>query len=293
MTKYLIVGGDSLIGAHLARRLAGTGTVVSTTRRPGSPGQVFLDLMTGDTDAACATKADVAFVCAAMTNIKSCEADPLASSRINVTETVKLVERLVGEGCFVVFLSSNTVFDGDTPFPDEDAPYSPTTEYGRQKRAAEEQILGLGKDAKRVAIVRLSKVVAPESGMAADFMRRLRDGSPCPAFTDLFLCPASLAYVGAGLMAVAAARIPGVFHLSGTDEMSYTQFALHLAGRIGADPGLVVPGTSSEAGVSVLFRPVHPALGMARTSRLLGLAPEQLDHMMNELESGLHQHAKH
>ena len=291
MTKYLIAGGDSLIGTHLARRLAGKSVVASTTRRTGHPERIFLDLMTGDTDAACTTKSDVAFVCAAMTSIRSCEADPLTSRKINVTETARLVERLVGEGCFVVFLSSNTVFDGNTPFPDEDAPCSPTTEYGRQKREAEEQILG--KASERVAIVRLSKVVAPESGIAADFMRRLRDGSPCPAFTDLFLCPASLAYVGAGLVAVAAARIPGVFHLSGTDEMSYTQFALHLAGRIGADPGLVVPGTSSEAGVSVLFRPVHPALGMARTSRLLGLAPEQLDHMMNELESGLHQHAKH
>jgi dTDP-4-dehydrorhamnose reductase len=241
--------------------------------------------MTGDTDAACATKADVAFVCAAMTNIQSCEADPLASRKINVTETVRLVERLVGEGSFVVFLSSNTVFDGQTPFPDEDAPCSPTTEYGRQKRVAEEQILGESGSRERVAVVRLSKVVAPANGMTADFLRRLRQGVPCPAFADLFLCPASLAYVGAGLAVVAAARSPGIFHLSGADEMSYAGFARHLAGRVGADPALVVPGNSAEAGASVLFRPDHPALGMARTRRLPGLVPEQTEQMLNALES--------
>ncbi len=282
-SKYLIVGGDSLIGSHLEGILAGRGEVASTTRRPDRPDRIYLDLTTGCTDAAMAAGADIAFICASVTGMQACEADPAGSRRINVTETVRLVRRLAGEGCFIVLLSSNTVFDGRSPFPDEDAAWSPTTEYGRQKCAAEEHVLGDEGIRERAAVVRLSKVVAPGSGIAAEFLRRLRQASPSPAFDDLFLCPASLAYVGAGLAAVAAARSPGVFHLSGADEMSYAEFARRLAGRVGADPALVVPGTSIEAGVSVLFRPVHPALGMARTHRLLGLAPEQMDQTLNAL----------
>jgi dTDP-4-dehydrorhamnose reductase len=285
MTKYLIVGGDSLIGRHLEGILAGRGEVVSTTRRADIPGRLFLDLATGAADGAFSANADVALICASVTRMQDCETDPDGTRRINVTETVRLVRRLAGEGCFVVFLSSNTVFDGRSPFPDEDAAHSPTTEYGRQKSAAEVQMLGDLESRERVAVVRLSKVVTPANGMAVDFLRRLRQGTPCPAFADLLLCPVSLAYVGAGLSAVAAARRPGVFHLSGADEMSYAGFARHLAGRIGADPALVVPGNSAAAGVSVLFRPDHPALGMERTQSLLGLVPEQTEQMLNALES--------
>lgn len=283
MTKYLIVGGDSLIGAHLENILTGRGEVVSTTRRPDRPGRAFVDLATGRADAALAAGAEVAFICASVTRMQACETDPDGSRRINVTETVRLVSRLAGEGCFVVFLSSNTVFDGRSPFPVEDSVRSPTTEYGRQKCAAEEQILGVSGSRERVAVVRLSKVVAAANGMTADFLRRLRQGEPCPAFDDLLLCPASLAYVGAGLAVVAAARSPGIFHLSGAEEMSYAAFARHLARRIGADPALVVPGQSGDAGVNALFRPDHPALGMARTRRLLRLVPEQTEQMMNAL----------
>lgn len=292
MTRYLIVGGDGLIGAQLERVLAGQGTVVVSTRRHPHSGKVIVDLMSGDFDSACAVGADVAFICAAMTNIQTCETDPLISTKINVTETLRLVKRLAGEGCFVVFLSSNTVFDGQLPFPDEDAPYSPTTEYGRQKLAVEQQIRDLPELAERVAIVRLSKVLSSESGMAGEFLRCLRAGEPCHAFEDLLLCPVSLAYVCAGLVAIASVRKPGVFHLTGEEEMSYAQFCSHLASHLGASPGLVVPRCSSEANVNVLFRPNHPALGMARTSQLLRLVPESMDNLMNELLSGSHQHEK-
>ncbi len=283
MTRYLIVGGDSLIGARLARMLQGQGEVLATSRRPGRPQQPYLDLASGQTDAACAARADVAIICASITSIQACQADPAGTARINVYETLRLIEALAGSGCFVVFPSSNAVFDGRSPYPAEDSPPSPTTEYGRQKSAVECRIQAREESAQRVALVRLSKVVSAESGMAAEFIQRLRRGSACPAFEDLLLCPASLDYVCAGLAAVAAARKPGIFHLSGAVEMSYARFALHLAGRLGADPSLVRPGSSGAANTGVLFRPAHPALGMRDTRQMLGLSPETLDSLLDAL----------
>lgn len=73
MTKYLIVGSDGLIGSRLERDLSVQGAVVvATTRRIDVPSKLFVDLLAGQIDAACAVKADVAFVCAAMTNIQAC-----------------------------------------------------------------------------------------------------------------------------------------------------------------------------------------------------------------------------
>lgn len=286
MTKYLIVGGDGLIGSQLERDLLIQGEVAASTRRLDCSSKIFVDLSAGQIDAALAVNADVAFICAAMTNIKDCEADPRGSRKINVTETVRLIKSLAGSGCFVVFLSSNTVFDGQSPFPAEDASYSPTTEYGRQKVSVEQVIRNSPDLAGGVAIARLSKIVSSTSGFAAVFLRRLNAGEPCHAFDDLLLCPVSLGYICAGLIAIANVRQPGIFHLSGANEMTYAQFAGDLAKHAGAAPGLVVSGNSRDSNVSVLFRPQHPALGMVRTRQLLGLAPQEAPNLMNELLSG-------
>lgn len=285
MTRYLIIGGDSLIGSELAHTLSDQGEVVVSTRRSDRPGSVFVDLASGKFDVVDDVNADVAFVCAAMTNIQACEDDAHAAVKINVTETLRLIRRLTGKSCFVVWLSSNTVFNGQSPFPNEDSPYSPTTEYGRQKMATELAILDAPELADRVAIVRLSKVVSAVKGMASNFIRRLSDRKPCTAFSDLQLSPASLTYVCAGLKTISLARKPGIFHLSGAEELSYAQFADKLADHLGADRDLVVPGSSSDVNVTVLYRPQHPALGMVRTRRLLGLAPEVMAHLMDELVS--------
>src|SRR5690606_26325829 len=99
----------------------------------------------------------VAFLCAAVTALRSCEADPAGTARANVEHTARLASMLVGRGAFVVFLSSNLVFDGSEPRRRADAPTCPATEYGRQKAAAEGALLAMG----GVSIVRLTKVVGP------------------------------------------------------------------------------------------------------------------------------------
>ena len=283
MTRYLVVGADGTIGARLAHALQGSGEVVATSRRPGQAGKVLVDLAEGRIDEAFAARSDVAFVCAAVTSIQGCEDDPDGTRQVNVTGTLRLLQGLADAGSFAVFLSSNTVFDGQQAFPDEDTPHSPTTEYGRQKAAVERQIAMAPGLKERVAIVRLSKIVSPGSGMVAQFLGRLRSGQPSPAFEDLLLCPASLAYACTGLQAIGSARTPGVFHLSGAEEMSYARLAGLLAGRVGADPRLVVPEKSSGARAGVLFSPRHPGLGMIRTRRLAGLEPESTDALIEKL----------
>jgi dTDP-4-dehydrorhamnose reductase len=283
MPRYLIVGGDGLIGSALRESLGGGGDVVATTRRADDSGRIRLDLESGQLDAAFAARCDFAFVCAGITSIQACEARPDESRRVNVTETVRLMEGLAAGGCHTIFISSNAVFDGQSPFPDEDALHSPTTEYGRQKAAVEREVRNSARLARGVSIVRLSKVVSAGSGMAQEFLGRLRAGEPCRAFEDLMLCPASLAYVCAGLLAIASARSPGVFHLSGAEEMSYAGFAGLLAGRLGAPSGLVIPESSREAGTKLLYSPRHPGLGMIRTRERTGLAPESLHDLLDVL----------
>ena len=47
------------------------------------------------------------------------------SAHINVTQTLALIERLLAHGIYVLFLSTNQVFDGETPHVASEAPYAP------------------------------------------------------------------------------------------------------------------------------------------------------------------------
>lgn|SRR5574340_335141 len=283
--KWLIVGGDGLVGGHLGC-LSGKGLpqiVLTSRRKDAGDSRIFADLDGGNVAEVIAAKADVVFLCAAMTSMLACRENPGLSYRINVTETVSLASRLVKQGAFVVFLSSNTVFNGMVNRPDEHEPYAPVTEYGRQKVSAEQQLLAISGADEHIAIVRLSKVLSPHAGMAAEFLHRLRVGESCRAFEDLRMAPVSLSYVTNALLAIASRRLPGIFHLSGAEELSYSEFAHRLAIYMGAKPELISAVSSQSAGVEVLFNPEFPALGMGRTSGLLGITPEPMSQLLEEI----------
>jgi len=284
--RILVVGADSLIGAALTAFLRQMGAdVTGTTRRKHtvSSNCLFLDLASEETLHVVEGHYACAFLCAAITAMSACEREPDRTYRVNVTNTVRLSKRIHVTGTRIVFLSSNTVFNGESARPDENADYCTCTEYGRQKAAAEQELMGSTGDAGSVAIARLSKVLSPDSGVAAEFMGKLEDGEPCRAFDDLLMSPISLAYAVDVLAKLAFSKLSGIFHLSGAEEMSYAEFARRLAVHMGVDPALVRPCRSTDAGAKPLFRPEHPALGMKRTSRLLGIEPEPTAHLLNML----------
>jgi len=284
-SKVLIVGSDGLVGASLFSSLVQIGVLVTpTTRRQICTDDIeYFDLLIHEPDSLLKFKPDIVFITAAVTNISFCEQHPDLSSRINVTSTVELAKVMLSYGAFVIFISSNTVFNGCIFNVSEDHPYCPTVRYGYQKAAAEQQLLALPNANTNLTIVRLSKIVTPKAGIAAEFLSLIQDGKYVEPFYDLMFCPASISFVVKGLITIALSRKPGIFHLSGEEEMSYAQFALSLTHAIGADSTLVKPITTTLKGIDVLFRPRHPALGMERTKNIFGIYPESSIQMINEL----------
>lgn len=283
--KCLVVGGDGFIGSKLVERLHSLCSSVTATTKLGHGSSVKLDLSSSLDISSWSNPSEGGwvFLCAGVTSIAACDAEPRTSHEVNVANTLLLAKKLYASGARIIFLSSNAVFDGTTERPEEDAPYCPTTEYGRQKTATEKCLLGLSGGTGSVAIVRLSKVLAPTSGVTKDFMKRLASREPCPALNDLRISPISLSYTLDAILAIAMNEHSGVFHLSGTEEMTYADFARRLASCASINQDLVRPLSSEDLGVHVLFRPEHPALGMTQTGKLLGITPEPTAHLLTQL----------
>ena len=247
---WLLIGGDSEIGAATFQALKARGIAsVATTRRKEcvAADRPFLDLSLpleaweppSGTSAAC--------ICAAVARITVCEADPRGSAHVNVTQTVAITDRLLSRGIPVLFLSTNQVFDGTVSNVAANARPSPVTEYGRQKARAEAEFLLRMEKGAPAAILRLAKVISPDTQLLRDWIAALASGRPIRAFSDMTMAPIETAMVCDAIALLMKDAPRGIFQLTGPRDLSYLEIGRHIAERLGVDRSLVAEGTTVDA----------------------------------------------
>lgn len=285
--KILVVGGDSLVGGATVKALAARGhEVLASTRREDTVGQgrVLVDFEREETYRA-PDGVECALVIAAATNYERCETDPQARV-INVELIPRLVASLLEQGVFVTFISTNSVFGGERPWPHEDDPHAPGIAYARQKDEGEREILKFADELgarDRLNITRLTKIMESDTPPLPNWLAAWNKGEVVTPFSDLVFAPMSTQFVGESLATIAEKRVSGNLHLSGAENVSYTRFAQALAGQLGVDPALIEETTATEKGVHIAFKPTYSGLGMTRTQELTGLRPQPLDALVRDL----------
>jgi dTDP-4-dehydrorhamnose reductase len=270
---YLVVGADSMVGGALLTRLRQTGVrVLGTTRRREQvrEGCVHLDLANDIRRWRPPDSVSVAILCAGETRIQACKDNPAGSARVNVEGISQLASNLRNDRTFVIYLSTNQVFDGDIPFRSEQDPTCPVTEYGRQKAEAERRLRGAGSAS---AIVRFTKILGPQTALFSTWAAALRRGQTIQPFCDLTLAPVPLSCVTNVLLLITARRLTGIFHVSGNEDISYEAAARIGAEALGADPQLVQPVKVAQARADSEALPAHTTLDMGTLRSSLGLVP--------------------
>jgi dTDP-4-dehydrorhamnose reductase len=272
---WLLVGGDSEIGAATHQFLKARGHAVSaTTRRKKNVAidRPFLDLSTPlDTwEPPAGTTAACFF--AAIARIAACDADPQGSGYVNVTQTLALADRLLARGIPIVFLSTDQVFDGKAPNVAPDATYSPITEYGRQKVAAETALRARIERGLPAAILRLAKVVSPDMPLLHNWIDALAKGRSISAFRDMTMAPAETVMVAAAVAALMKDAARGIFQLTGPRDLSYFTIGCYLADRLGANRILVKESNTADAGLPIGSARPHTTLDSSRLRDAYGFA---------------------
>jgi dTDP-4-dehydrorhamnose reductase len=284
-----VIGGDSLVGGGLVRALERAGKAAfSSTRRRDTVGgrRVFVDFES-DTPPSVPAGVDYAFVVAAATNYERCEKDPLAH-RINVELIPRMITALLERGVFVTFVSTNSVFGGDRPWPGEDDPHDPRIAYAHQKAQAEKIIGSAARRLRaqdRLNVVRLTKILDRTTSPLPNWLAAWQRGEVVQPFSDLIFAPMSVRFVGESLATIGEKRIAGNLHLSGAANVSYVDLAHSLAGRLGIGSGLIAPTTAVEKGITIPFKPRYSGLGMRRTTELTGLLPQPLADVASDIAS--------
>jgi dTDP-4-dehydrorhamnose reductase len=267
--QFLVIGGDSLVGSRLLKAFADSGRCAIGTSRRAEHGDLLQFNLKDDPAALLAGGPFTSSViCAGITNQDACRRDPLGTREVNVIQTLKLARTLASAGCFVIFLSTNLVFDGTSPSCKPDDTTNPRTEYGRQKAEVEDAILG---GVPNAAIVRLTKVLHPQLSILKQWRNELRSGRTIAPFVDYFCSPISLGATVQALLQIATERRHGIWQISGERDVSYFHIASELARRLGRPESQVIEGTTRSI-LNWEHLPQHTTLDASRVATELHLA---------------------
>lgn len=271
--QYLIVGSDGSIGSALLRNLP-PGEALGTSRRTPAPeNQIFLDCGGDLRDWPIPDGVQVVINCAAVARLEACKRDPQGSRRVNVESVVTLAEKCAEAGVFFIHLSTDKVFSGQRPRMPVDAPFAPTTEYGRQKADAERPLLSmLSAGAPLLAIIRLTKVLPPGMALLRSWRESLEAGQVIRPFADMTLAPVSLPFVVQMITLVAERKCSGLFQLSGDRDISYAELAGELAKYLSADSELVQPVEAAKTNLYEETIPPYTSLDTSQTTAVLGVS---------------------
>jgi dTDP-4-dehydrorhamnose reductase len=182
---------------------------------------------------------------AAWTAVDACEAEPDRAFLVNALGTRHVGEGARLTGAHVIYLSTDYVFDGrvDRPYREWDDP-NPLSVYGRSKLGGERELMALVPGA---AIVRTSWVCGIHGANMVKTILRLAterhelafvdDQRGYPTFTD------DLAGM---IVRLAAARLPGLFHVTNQGATTWYQLARDVLEAAGRDPAMVRPIATAE-----------------------------------------------
>jgi dTDP-4-dehydrorhamnose reductase len=268
--SFLIVGADSKIGEAVAERLESSGFPVIRTSRRRHPNAVRLDIASIPARWSPPPDISTAVICAAITSTDECRSRPNECRRVNVEATCDLGRRLAAASARIVFISTNMVFDGSTPFTPATAGRCPQTAYGRMKAEAEERLLSLGEG---TTVVRLTKVIGHTLPMIDRWRDSLAQGEPIRPLTNLVIAPVSLQLAATVIAAAAREPVGTIMQVSARGDVSYADVASRLARRWGSAADLVRPATAAELGLTLEHLPQHTTLDASLMRDRLGIEP--------------------
>jgi len=219
-----ITGAGGLIGSHIVRAAPPDWNVRAVTRAE-------FDLT--DFDAVTAAfrqdRPQLVIHCAAMSRTPACEAHPELARRNNVDVTRALCE--LAREIFLIFFSTDLVFDGRKGNYHETDEPSPLTVYGETKAAAERIVLANP----RHTVIRTSVNAGATPRGDSSFNEQLRAtwarGETTTLFADEFRSPVSAAVTARAAWELVALDKPGLYHLAGRERLSRLEIGRVIAAR--------------------------------------------------------------
>lgn len=277
--KVLVTGASGLLGKELVKELLFRGyTVVAIYNRnlinveSVKLVKVKLDIVNRSMleQLVLKTQPDIIVHAAAYTDVDGCELHKELAWNVNVEATRSIVRaaRSIKTRPYLIYISTDYVFDGEKGmYKEEDVP-NPVNYYGLTKLVGEEIVKTSDLE---YTIVRTSAIygVGGSKKSFAEFVaEELSKGKKVYALQDQYVSPTLNTLLAQALVEVIELKPHGILHIAG-ERMSRYEFALKIAEVLGLPKNLIEKTNMENMSKWIARRPRDSSLNTEKARRIL------------------------
>jgi dTDP-4-dehydrorhamnose reductase len=287
----LVTGASGLLGASVAMlareqgrkvvalhhrhavHMDGVESLAADLADPAETRRIFLHV-----------KPSIVVHCAAATNVDWCEEHPDEAHSMNVEITAAIAEMAAQSGARLLYVSTDSVFDGERGnYAETDTP-SPVNVYAKTKLKGEREVLHHHPAASIARVSLYGWNAQNKESLAEWILKQLSLGNVVPGFSDVHFCPVLANDVAEIMLALLDQNRSGLYHIVGAERVSKYEFARRVASMFGFDPGQVRPTCLADAKLKAR-RPKDASLNTEKICAALG-------RPMPDVAAGLHRFAR-
>lgn len=281
--KVLVTGASGLVGSHLTKILSEKYQVFSGhhTQKPlyGKPIKLDLSQTNEISNILQTISPDAIIHLAALTDVDGCESNKELALKINAQATEELAKYAALQNIFILYMSTDYIFDGKSGLKKESDTPNPIGVYGESKLEGEKEIMNF---ASKWCIARTSTpfgVSKIKKTFPLWVYENLKQNKKVNAVTDQFTSPTYVPNLSDMLEEILTKQIQGIIHIAGT-RVSRFNTAKKIAEKINADTSLLNPIPMDKLNW-IAKRPKDSSLDITKASTTLNTKPLPIDKTLD------------
>ena len=282
--KVLVTGSAGLVGQQVVKDLSNSHQVFScyNESKPEYGDSVKMDLKNHEMISSILTekKPDIVIHLGAMTGVDLCEKEKTSASEINTKATEIIAKECSKLNSFLVYVSTDYVFDGNLGMYKEDDVTNPLGFYGKSKLEGEKVVQNFSTN---WCIARTSTPFGlhpTKKSFPMWVIENLQKQKQIDILIDQFTSPTYIPNLSRMLIEISERRITGVIHAAGASKISRYQMASMVSDKLNLD-GTLLKQISINKMKWVAQRPKDSSLDVSRASSILNEKPQKIDQSLN------------
>jgi dTDP-4-dehydrorhamnose reductase len=284
--KYLVTGSAGLIGNQLVHDLEKSGEIVYScynNMKPvyGIPTKLNLLNLEDIHKIFKKFQPDVVIHSAALTDVEKCEVDPQLANLLNVKATEVIAKEVEKISSYLMYISTDYIFDGKSGFYKETDSTNPLNNYGKTKLLGEKFIEN---ETSKWSIIRTSTPfgVHPfKKTFPVWVYENLKINKKINILEDQFTSPTYVPNLSKMILEITSRSLEGFFHLSGSTKISRFEFAKMIATKLNLDLSLLNPVKIDNMAWKA-NRPIDSSLDVSKINAILKTKPYTIKQSLDD-----------
>jgi len=289
--KFLVTGSTGLVGIQVIKDLVRNEHQTYSAYHNSKPDYgipIKMDLCDFDsiTTVIEQVKPEAIIHLAAMTNVDHCEKEKKLAMRINAEATKIISKSAARYHAFLVYLSTDYVFDGQQGSRKETDPTNPVDFYGKSKLVGEKAVMDSNSS---WCITRTSTPFGLHTKKSFPLWvtENLQANHEINVVTDQYTSPTYVPNLSRMLIEIAIRQITGTLHIAGATRISRYEVANLVANEMNLDTRLLKPA-SIDSMSWIAKRPKDSSLDVSKANSILQEKPltiqEGIEHFVRQME---------